>query len=105
MISSIVSSTKRFSATTRNTELYQQRYRTKLPLSRWLTLAGTYLLPKNTEKELQKNYTPIACLNFMYKIYTSGLNLFLFDYWHGHKIIPLEQAVGTKAYVYEQNSC
>ena len=89
----------------KHTELYQQTYRTKLPLSRWLTLAGIYLLPKNTETELYKNYTPIACLNLMYKIYTSGLNSFLFDHWHCHKIIPLKQAVGTKGYVYGQNSC
>ena len=34
------------------TELYQQTYRTKLPLSQWLELAAKYLLPKNTETEL-----------------------------------------------------
>ena len=53
------------------TELYQHRYRGNLALSSWLTLARTSLLSKNTETELAKNYGPIACLNFIYKIYTT----------------------------------
>ena len=66
------------------TELYQHTYRGNLALPSWLTLARTSLLPKNTETELVKNYRPIACLNFKYKIYKSCLNC--------HKIITTEQA-------------
>ena len=51
---------------------------------------------QNTETELAKNYRPIACLNFMYKIYTSCLNSFLYDHCHYHKIITSEQAAGKK---------
>ena len=53
-------------------------------------------LPKNTETELEKNYRPIACLNIMYKIYTSCLNSFLYDHCHCHKIITTGQAAGKK---------
>ena len=78
------------------TEIYQHTYRGNLVLPSWLTLARTSLLPKNTETELAKNYRPIACLNFMYKIYTSCLNSFLYDHCHCHKIITTEQAAGKK---------
>ena len=78
------------------TEIYQHTYRGNLVLPSWLTLARTSLLPKNTETELAKNYRPIACLNFMYKIYTSCLNSFLYDRCHCHKIITTEQAAGKK---------
>ena len=87
------------------TELYQHTYRGNLALPAWLTLARTSLLPKNTETELAKNYRPIACLNFMYKIYTSCLNSFLYDHCHYHKIITSEQAAGKKGYGDAQNSC
>ena len=78
------------------TELYQHTYTGNLALPPWLTLTKTSLLPKNVEKELAKNYRPIACLNFMYKIYTSCLNLFLYDHCHYHKIITSERAVAKK---------
>ena len=78
------------------TELYQHTYRGNLALPSWLTLARTSLLPKNTGTELAENYRPIACLNFMYKIYTSCLNLFLYDHCHCHKIITSEQAAAKK---------
>ena len=64
------------------TELCQHTYRGNLALPSWLTLA--------------KNYRPIAYLNFMYKIYTSCLNSFLYDHYHCHKIITTEQAAGKK---------
>ena len=87
------------------TELYQRTYRGNLALPAWLTLARTSLLPKNTKAELAKNYRPIACLNFMYKIYTSCLNSFLYDHCHHHKIITSEQAAGEKGYWDAQNGC
>ena len=78
------------------TELYQYTYRSNLALPAWLTLARTSLLPKNTKTKLAKSYRPIACLNFMYKIYTSCLNSFLYDHCHYHKIITSEQAARKK---------
>ena len=106
MISSIVSGTKGFPSTARNlTELYQHTYRGNLALSSWLTLARTSLLSKNTETELAKNYRLIAFLNFMYKIYTSFLNSFLYDQCHCHKIITTEQAAEKKEYGDAENTC
>ena len=88
------------------TELYQHTYRGNLALPSWVTLARTSLLPKNTETELANNCRPIACLNIMYKIYTSCLNSFLYDHCHCHKIIATEQAAGKKKeYGDAQNSC
>ena len=87
------------------TEPYQYTYRGNLALPVWLTLARKSLLSKNAETELAKNYRLIACLNFMYKVYTSCLNLFLYDHCHYHKIITSEQAAGKKGYGDAQNSC
>ena len=41
-----------------------------------------------------KNYRPIACLNFTYKLYTSCLNNFLEHHWRMNSIITTEQAWG-----------
>ena len=88
----------------RMTELYQHTYRGNFALAACLTLARTSLPPKNTETELSKNYSPIACLNFMYKIYTSCLHSFLYDHCHHHKILTSEQATRKKGYGDAQNS-
>ena len=40
----------------------------------WLDQAKTVLLPKNERTQEAKSYRPIACLNIMYKLYTSCLN-------------------------------
>ena len=44
------------------------------PLPQWFVRGKTILLPRNNDRELPKNYRPIACLNKTYKIYTSMLN-------------------------------
>ena len=45
---------------------------------------------------IAKNYRPIACLNIMYKLYTSCLNNFLCDHCESNNIITPEQAGGKK---------
>ena len=77
--------------------MYQKkRFNQKFINQKFSTLARTSLPPKNTETELAENYRPIACLNFMYKIYIGCLNSFLYDHCHCHKIITTEQAAGKK---------
>ena len=57
--------------------LLQNTYDGEIDLPGWLSLAETKLTPKNENTCIAKNYRPIACLNIMYKIYTSCLNIFL----------------------------
>ena len=52
-------------------------YTGEIDLPDWLSLAKTTLTPKIENTRIAKNYRPIACLNIMYKIYTSCLNIFL----------------------------
>ena len=37
-----------------------------------IVLAKTVLIPKHVNTKIAKNYRPIACLNLMYKLYTSS---------------------------------
>ena len=67
-----------------------------LDLPNWLTLAQTTLSPKSQDTKNAKNYRPIACLNFVYKLYTSCLNIFLQNHCQVNEIITSEQAVGKK---------
>ena len=60
----------------------------------WLSLAKTTLTPKNQNTCIAKNYRPIACLNIMYKLYTSRLNIFLQEHCIRNNTITLEQADG-----------
>ena len=50
-----------------------------------IVLAETVLIPKNENTKIAKNYRPIACLNLMYKLYTSCLNLFMQDHYESNK--------------------
>ena len=43
-----------------------------------------------------KNYRPIACLNIIYKLYTSCLNMFLCEHCKMNGIITPEQSGGKK---------
>ena len=61
-----------------------------------LAQAETVLLPKNAETQVAKNCQPIACLNIIYKLYTSCLNMFLCDHCEMNNIITSEQAGGKK---------
>ena len=47
------------------------------PLPTWFSTAHTSILPHEKETHTVKNYRPIACLNIMYKPYTSCLNSFI----------------------------
>ena len=66
------------------------------PLPMWLSTARTSLLPKNKETHIAKNYRPIACLNIMYKLYTSCLNSFISDHVYKNNIITQEQTAGKR---------
>ena len=76
--------------------LFQQTLQGDTKLPKWLSLALTSLLPKNNETHIPKNYRPIACLNIMYKLFTSCLNLFLTDHVQSNNIITPEQAGGKR---------
>ena len=56
-----------------------------------IVLAETVLIPKNENTKIAKNYRPIACLNLMYKLYTSCLNLFMQDHYESNKIATDKQ--------------
>ena len=56
-----------------------------------IVLAKTVLIPKNENTKIAKNYRPIACLNIMYKLYTSCLNLFIQDHCESNEIVTDEQ--------------
>ena len=66
------------------------------PLPMWLSTVRTSLLPKNKETHIAKNYRPIACLNIMYKLYTSCLNSFISDHVYKNNIITQEQTAGKR---------
>ena len=76
--------------------LFQQTLQGDTKLLKWLSLALTSLLPKKNETHVPKNYRPIACLNVMYKMFTSCLNLFLIDHVQANNIITPEQAEGKR---------
>ena len=61
-----------------------------------IVLAKTVLIPKNENTKIAKNYRPIACLNLMYKLYTSCLNLFIQDHCESNEIVTDEKAGGKK---------
>ena len=62
----------------------------------WFSTAHTILIPKNKVTDIAKNYRPIACLNVMYKLYTSCLNSFITDHVYRNNIITQEQAAGKR---------
>ena len=62
----------------------------------WFSTSHTILIPKNKVTDIAKNYRPIACLNVMYKLYTSYLNSFITDHVYRNNIITQEQAAGKR---------
>ena len=76
--------------------LFNQQIHFDSPLPRWLSAAHTVLLPKSTETHIAKNYRPIACLNVMYKLYSSCINQCLMDHVYKNNIVTPEQAAGKK---------
>ena len=66
------------------------------PLPMWLSTVRTSLLPKNKETHIAKNYRQIACLNVMYKLYTSCLNSFISDHVYKNNTITQEQTAGKR---------
>ena len=73
-------------------KLFQETYEGMLYLPNWLTLARTTLISKSQDTKNAKNYRPIACLNIVYKLYTSCLNIFLQNYCEVNEIITSEEA-------------
>ena len=70
--------------------------RGEMEIPDWLTISMTYILPKNADTHLAKNYRPIACQIITYKLYTGILNHFLYDHCSTNNIITVEQAGGKK---------
>ena len=60
--------------------LFQQTLQVDTKILNRLSFELTLLLPKNSKTHIPKNYRPIACLNIMYKLSTSCLNIFLTDH-------------------------
>ena len=80
-------------------KLFQETYEGMLNLPNWLTLARTTLLPQSQDTKNAKNYRPIACLNIVYKLHTSCLNIFLQNRCEVNEIITSEQAGGKKKFM------
>ena len=78
------------------TNLFQKTLQGDTKLPRWLSLGLALLLPKNDETHIPKNYRPISCLNIMYKLFISSLDLFLADHVQSNNIITPEQAGGKR---------
>ena len=76
--------------------LFQQSLEGKYEIPAEMVTAKTVLLPKNTNTHIPKNYRPIACLNLMYKLHTSCINMFIQDHCESNGIITNEQAAGKK---------
>ena len=73
-------------------KLFQETHEGILNLSNWLTLAQMTLITESQDKKNAKNYRPIACLNIVYKLYTSCLNIFLQNHCEVNEIITSEEA-------------
>ena len=78
-------------------KLFRETYKGMLNLPNQLILARTALLPKSQDTKNAKNYRPIACLNIVYKLYTSCLNIFLQNHCEVNEIITSEQAGGKRS--------
>ena len=76
--------------------LFNQSLENNLELPQWLAKARTVLTPKNNDTANPKNYRPIACLNFMYKVYTGCINLFLCDHCETNNIVTDSQNGGKR---------
>ena len=78
--------------------MLQGIYEGEIDLPDWLSLAKTTLTPKNENTRIAKNYRTIACLNIIYKLYTSCLIIFLQEHCIRNNTITTEQA-GRKSEV------
>ena len=76
--------------------LFNQQVHFDSPLPRWLSATHTVLLPKSTETHIAKNYRPIACLNIMYKLYSSCISQYLMDHVYKNNIVTPQQAARKK---------
>ena len=77
-------------------KLFENSFNNTQKIPDWLAQAKTVLTPKSERTQEAKNYRPIACLNIMYKLYTSCLNNFLCSHCETNNIITPEQAGGKK---------
>ena len=76
--------------------LFNQQIHFDSPLPTLLSAAHTVLLPNSTERQIAKNYRPIACLNVMYKLYSSCINQYPMDHVYKNNIVTPEQVAGKK---------
>ena len=81
--------------------LFQHTLQGDTKLRKSLTLVLISLLPKNNETHKAKNYRPTVCLNIMYKLFPSYLNLFPTDHVQSNNII---QALSHRNKL-EENRC
>ena len=74
--------------------LFQKTLSGEYDIPSEIVSAKAALIPKNENTKIAKSYCPIACLNLIYKLYTSCLNLFIQDHCESNEIVTDEQAVG-----------
>ena len=61
-----------------------------------IVLTKTVVIPKNENTKIATNYRLIACLNLIYKLYTSCLSLFIQYHCESNEIVTEEQVGGKK---------
>ena len=74
--------------------MLQNIFEGEIDIPDWLSPAKATLTPKNEDTRIVKNYRPIACLNIMYKLYTSCFNIFLQKHCIRNNTITPKQAGG-----------
>ncbi|KAI5731018.1 hypothetical protein M8J77_003330 [Diaphorina citri] len=60
----------------------------------WLTQGITYLLPKNENTHVTKNYRPITCLPVLYKLLTGIMKSKIHTHLQEKDLLPVEQKGG-----------
>ena len=74
--------------------LFQKTLSGEYDIPAEIVSAKAVLIPKNENTKIAKSYCPIACVDLIYNLYTSCLNLFIQDPCESNEIVTGEQAVG-----------
>ena len=73
-------------------ELLNEAFQQKREIPQWMVEGQTTLIPKGVKMTKDpKQYRPIACLNLMYKLYTSSLMEMLMQHVETFGLLPEEQ--------------